>query len=82
MMSCIWASALPENEPAMPGTKTQRRQNPAVSARAIQPARRNYFFEYSCLRILSRVMKPSIGRVNCNTIKAMDTVLNLLYIGA
>ena len=33
-------------------------------------------------QILSRVTKPSIGRVNCNTIKAMDTVLNLLYIGA
>ena len=82
MMSCIWASPLPEKEPATLGTRAQRRQNPAVSARAIQPALRNSFFEYSRLRILSRVTKPSIGRVNCNTIKAMDTVLNLLYIGA
>ena len=82
MMSCIWVSALPENEPAMPGIMAQSRQNPAVKARAIQPAFKNSFFEYSCLRIRSRVMKPSIGRVNCNTIKAMDTVLNLLYIGA
>ena len=52
------------------------------SSRLGETARRNSFFEYSCLRIPSRVMKPSIGRVNCKTIKAMDTVLNLLYIGA
>ena len=65
----------------MLGTKTQRRQNPAVSARAIQPARRNSFFWYSCLSILSRTRKASIGRVNCRMMSAIETVLNLLYIG-
>ena len=32
--------------------------------------------------ILSRVRKPSRGTVTCSTVRAIETVLNLLYIGA
>ena len=71
----------PVNVPATPGIRAQMRQKPPVSASAKVPERRNSLLEYSFLRTLSRVRKPRAGKVNWRMTRAIETVLNLLYIG-
>ena len=72
------ASAAPLKSPAIPGNTAHSRQKPPLIARAIQPfdLKSEAASEERTMRSSTR--KPSTGRVNCSTTRAIETVLNLL----